>query len=149
MNRRLSFALLGVLLIAAGPREEQVHLAPAASLDGTWRILGYERDSGFDRAPRKYRAVIRGERMTLTVEDTREKPHEYRLTFPAGDHPSAVNLVSNPDRNPRGPADVTLGIYLLQGSSLKFYWGNASKRPAAFKLSDDAKTVTVLERIGP
>ena len=148
--RRVPIALTAMLLIASGPREEQVQLAPNRNLDGEWRVVGYEQGGDFAPPVLEYRWLISGGRIK-SLDPDKNVVCDTRLVFPTNQDPAAVDVMTI--RDDGKVIDINRAIYLLEGKSLKFYWGTLgpepSIRPTAFTTKGTSRAATVLERIRP
>ena len=141
MKWRLLLALAVVLLIAAGPKEEVPLTVP--SLEGTWRVIGYENENGYETCSENHTLEI--DRSKLRWFEGKECAGEYTLRFPPDTDPPVIE-----GRRENLEAASLLYIYSLEGSALKLCWRLDRDRPRTFRQSKGSgQMVILLERITP
>jgi uncharacterized protein (TIGR03067 family) len=138
MTRTALGILAAGLLVAAAPAPDDAVKKEMARLEGTWSVTALTNDGkkGTDEDVRKIRVILKGNAYTAKVGDM--VIEEGTWTIDPTQKPKTIDATatSGDDKGKK-----SLGIYELDGDSLKMCFGPAGKdvRPKEFESKEGSK----------
>jgi uncharacterized protein (TIGR03067 family) len=118
-------------------------------LEGTWQVVSVEtrRKARPAGEVNGLKLVIKGDSSTFEKDGNRVVG-KGKLSIDPGKKPKTIDIaVTGAPEDPRGTFTI-LGIYELDGDSLRMCWGGP-KRPTEFKTTPDRGDLWVLKRDKP
>ncbi len=143
---------LGLLMAATHQKDVKDDAAKqeTAKLQGTWRVVSAERDGMKvpDDESKKITLLIKGDKFTARRTENSEKPEEkiYDMSFTLdpSKNPKWID-VNYVDGERKG--ESSLGIYELNGDTLKICMNRGTTRPMEFKTeAETSRHLMVLKR---
>ena len=146
--------LLAVLVVSGGQPAADEPKADTAreelkKLEGTWQVVSVEtrRKARPAGEVNGLKLVIKGDSSTFE-KDGKPVVGTGKLSIDPGKKPKTIDIaVTGAPEDPRGTFTI-LGIYELDGNSLRMCWGGP-KRPTEFRTTPDGGDLWVLKRDKP
>jgi uncharacterized protein (TIGR03067 family) len=137
--RRIALSILAAgFLVAAAPAPDDAVKKEMAKLEGTWSVTALTNDGkkGKDEDIRKIRVILKGDNYTAKVGDMVVEGGTWTIDPTRKPKSIDATATSGDDKGKK-----SLGIYELDGDTLKMCFGPAGKdeRPKEFESKEGSK----------